>query len=61
MPNLITFKEFCTMLKAKPSTVKTWKRRCDLPAEIFFKIGGTQYILLDKFEKWVEEEQEWRY
>lgn len=45
MTNFITFKEFCEVLKANPNTVKTWKRRGDLPAKIFFKIGGTVYIL----------------
>lgn len=60
MPNMITFKEFCTMLKANPNTVKTWKRRGNLPANIFFKIGGTQYVFLDKFEQWIKEEQAWR-
>lgn len=57
MENLITFKEFTQLLKANPNTVKTWKRRGDLPAKIFFKIGGTLYILKDKFEQWVQENQ----
>ncbi len=57
MSNLITFKEFCKLIKANPNTVKTWKRRGDLPAKIFFKIGGTLYILQDKFEQWIEYEQ----
>lgn len=55
MLNLITFKEFCDLLKANPNTVKTWKRRKKLPANIFFKIAGTQYVFIDKFEQWIKE------
>lgn len=50
-----TFKEFCSKIKANPNTVKTWRRREILPEKIFFKIGGTLYILKDKFEQWVIE------
>ena len=57
MTDFITFQEFCKLLKANPNTVKTWKRRGDLPAKIFFKIGGTVYILKDMFEQWVVDKQ----
>ena len=54
---LITFDEFVKFLKSNSNTVKTWKRRGDLPAKIFLKIGGTIYVLQDKFEQWVAEKQ----
>ncbi len=57
MTNLITFKEFCKLLKANTNTVKSWKRRGDLPPEIFFKIGGTLYVFQDKFEQWIQDKQ----
>ncbi|CCZ51559.1 unknown [Acinetobacter sp. CAG:196] len=57
MTHMITFKEFCSRLNANPNTVKTWKRRGNLPAKIFFKIGGTQYVFYDRFEQWIKEEQ----
>ena len=34
--------------------------RTSLPAKIFFKIGGTVYILKDKFEQWVADQQAWK-
>lgn len=37
MTNLITFKEFSKLLKANPNTVKSWKKRGDLPPNIFFQ------------------------
>ena len=57
MDNLIKFEDFCKSIKANQNTVKTWKRRKNLPEKIFFKIGGTLYILKDKFEQWIEEKQ----
>ena len=58
MKELIRFETFCKeILKANPNTVKTWKRRGDLPAKIFLKIGGTLYIRKDSFERWLDEEQ----
>ena len=57
MIDLITFKEFCTLIKANPNTVKTWRRRKDLHEKLFFKIGGTLYLSKDSFERWVNEEQ----
>lgn len=57
MSNLITFKEFTKLLKANPNTVKSWKKRGDLPPHIFFKIGGTLYVLQEKFEEWIKEKQ----
>lgn len=57
MNNLITFNEFTKLLKANPNTVKSWKRRGDLPPEIFFKIGGTLYVLEDKFNDWITKRQ----
>lgn len=59
MIEFYTFKEFCALLKANPNTVKTWKRRGDIPQKLFFKIGGTVYIYKDDFEKWVKEKQAW--
>lgn len=57
MNNLITFNEFTKLLKANLNTVKSWKRRGDLPPEIFFKIGGTLYVLEDKFNDWITKQQ----
>lgn len=57
MNNLITFKEFVKRLNANTNTVKSWKRRGDLPPEIFFKIGGSLYVLEDKFNEWVIDRQ----
>lgn len=56
MFGLITLKEFSKRLGKPESTIRTWKRRGDLPSFLFKKIGGDVFIKIKKFEKWVEEE-----
>lgn len=55
-----TFKEFCEVLKTNQNTVKTWKRKGELPEKLFFKIGGTLYVLQDVFKAWVKEKTNWK-
>ncbi len=54
MFGLISIKDFAKKLEKPESTVRTWKRRGDLPAFIFINIGGTVFIKIKKFEEWVE-------
>lgn len=54
MENLMSINELAKELKKPPSTINTWRRRGDLPQELFFKIGGTVFVKKDKFLEWVE-------
>ena len=54
MFGLISIKDFAKKLEKPESTVRTWKRRGDLPAFIFINIGGTVFIKIKKFEEWIE-------
>ncbi len=54
MFGLISIKDFSRELKKPESTIRTWKRRSDLPAFIFINIGSTVFIKIKKFEEWVE-------
>lgn len=54
MGNLMILEEFAKQLKTPVSTVRTWKRRGDIPSECFLKIGGTIFVQIKKFNKWVE-------
>lgn len=54
MFGLISIKDFSRELKNPESTIRTWKRRSDLPAFIFINIGSTVFIKIKKFEEWVE-------
>ncbi len=53
MDDLITIKEFAKILKKSESTVRTWKRRGNIPANIFRTIGSTVFVLRSEFDKWI--------
>lgn len=46
MTQFYTFKEFCQILKANPNTVKTWKRRGDLPKN--FSSKSVEHFMYSK-------------
>jgi len=49
--NLIINKNFAEMLGKPQSTIYSWKNKGDLPQEIFFQIGGTWFIKINKFNE----------
>ena len=55
MFGLISIKDFSRELKKPESTIRTWKRRGELPSFLFKEIGSTVFIKIKKFEEWVEE------
>lgn len=54
MTDLISINDLAKELKKPVSTINTWRRRGDLPQEIFFKIGGTVFVKKAKFQDWIE-------
>lgn len=50
--NLISLKDFAKQLGKPESTVRTWKRRGDIPAKCFFSIGSTVFIRINVFQEW---------
>lgn len=54
MFNLITLDIAAEKLNVAESTLRTWKRRGDIPAECFKKIGSRVFIRKDRFENWVD-------
>ena len=53
MDNLMSIKELAKSLGKPESTVRTWKRNGLIPACCFFKIGGSVFVLVNKFNEWV--------
>lgn len=50
--NLLTIEEVAEIFKTKPSTIRSWIRRKDLPKNLIFKVGGIVRVrkqLLEKF------------
>lgn len=54
MFNLMSIKEFAKELKKPESTIRTWKRRGEIPCFCFKEIGTTVFVKTDEFKKWVE-------
>lgn len=54
MFGLMTLKEFAKEFNKPESTIRTWKRRGDLPPSLFIKIGGDIFIKTEEFKKLIE-------
>ena len=54
MFDLMSINELAKELKKPVSTVNTWRRREDLPPELFFKIGATVFVRKTKFQEWIQ-------
>lgn len=54
MFNLMTLKDLAKELNKPESTIRTWKRRGDLPSSLFKEIGGTVFVRSDRFREWVD-------
>lgn len=49
MFDLISLKDFAKELNKPESTVRTWKRRGDIPASVFKVIGSTVFVRMERF------------
>lgn len=54
MFGLISIKEFAKELGKSESTVRTWKRRGELPPFLFREIGSSVYVRVEKMKEWIE-------
>lgn len=54
MLDLLTIKDFADELGKPQSTIRTWIRRKEIPDDVITKIGGTIFIRLEKFKKWLD-------
>lgn len=50
---LLSIKEVADKLCTKESTVRTWIKRKQIPADLIFKIGNTVRVREEKFNRWV--------
>lgn len=56
MFGLMTIKDLAKELGKPESTVRTWKRRGNIPLSCFKEIGGTVFVRVEEFKKWVDTE-----
>ena len=54
MFGLIKLTELSKELGVPESTVRTWKRRGDIPPSCFKPIGGTIYVKINKMQEWID-------
>ena len=54
MLGLMKIKDLAHELKTPESTLRTWKRRGDIPLSCFKEIGGTVFVRVEKFKEWLE-------
>lgn len=52
--DLIPIKEFAAQLKKPVSTIKTWRRRKELPEYLFKKVGTEIYVRVERIKEWVD-------
>lgn len=56
MFGLISLKDLAKELNKPESTIRTWRRRGDLPSSLFKEIGGTVFVKVKEFQNWVDNE-----
>lgn len=54
MFGLLKIKQAAEGLGVPESTLRTWKRRGDIPEECFKHIGGTLYVREKEFQEWID-------
>lgn len=50
---IITLKQFAKEINKSESTVRTWKRRGNIPAHCFKSVGGTIFIRVKEMQEWL--------
>ncbi len=58
MFDLMSLKDFAKELNKPESTIRTWKRRGDIPNSVFKVIGNTVFVRMDKFKEWKDSDEE---
>ena len=51
--NIIPIKEFARQLGKPESTIRTWKRRGDIPAHCFKEVGNTIFVKVKEIQEWL--------
>mgnify|MGYP003319293315 CR=1 FL=1 len=54
MIGLISIKKFAEQMDKPLSTIKTWRRRGELPEYLFKKVGGEIFVRTERIKEWVD-------
>ena len=50
---IMKLKDFAKEIKTSESTIRTWKRRGDIPERCFKIIGTTIYVIVPEMQQWL--------
>lgn len=53
--NIMKIKDFAKQIGIPESTVRTWRRRGEIPEQCFFIIGSTVFVKVEEVRKWISQ------
>ena len=53
--NIMKIKDFAKQIGIPESTVRTWRRRGEIPEQSFFIIGSTVFVKVEEVRKWISQ------
>ena len=53
--NIMKIKDFAKQIGIPESTVRTWRRRGEIPAQCFLVIGSTVFVKVEEVRKWISQ------
>ena len=51
--NIMKIKDFAKQIGIPESTVRTWRRRGEIPEQCFFIIGSTVFVKVNEFQAFI--------
>lgn len=55
MFKIMKIEDFAKEISTPSSTIRTWKRRGNIPSYCFKSIGGTIFVKVDEFKNFLEQ------
>ena len=53
--NIMKIKDFAKQIGIPESTVRTWRRRGEIPEQCFLVIGSTVFVKVEEVRKWISQ------
>jgi len=53
--SIMKLKDFAKEIGTPESTVRTWKRRGDIPKNCFLVIGSTVFVRVKEIQQWISQ------
>ena len=53
--NIMRIKDLAKQIGISDNTIRTWKRRGNIPKKCFMHVAGTVFVKVKEIQKWIEE------